>query len=344
MPIQSSELRFYKAETVNDATSNGGRISSNEIADGVKNNVWPDVPQGERLAGSTKFRKVFFKVANDEDIQLINPRIYVETPTPGDDRVVIFPGTQTDVQGDLVGDERQYGSGWLDANASIGDIAIDVNTESAADAIFQNGDLIRISDKDNVDDASGNVEFLRLADTSGVVWNGDKATLNFATSYTLQSSYDASNTRVASVIEVDDVEAAWDNWTGSTVAGTYDGEAPTTAPTSTMPIMDFIGTIEQTWTITFSDANNFTCVGDTVGDVGSGSISGGDFSPNNSDFARPYFTLPAVGWGGSWSSGETITFRTHPAAIPVWWKRIVPAGANSLSADKVVVAITGESA
>ncbi|MBF0171737.1 MAG: hypothetical protein HQK87_11755, partial [Nitrospinae bacterium] len=74
MPIQSSELRFYKSATVSDASSNGGRMSANEIPDGVKNNVWPDVPQGERLAGSTKFRKVFFKVANDDDIRLINPR------------------------------------------------------------------------------------------------------------------------------------------------------------------------------------------------------------------------------------------------------------------------------
>ncbi|OSM07652.1 hypothetical protein MAIT1_04587 [Magnetofaba australis IT-1] len=319
-------------------------MSANEIPDGVKNNVWPDVPQGERLAGSTKFRKVFFKVANDDDIRLINPRLFVETPTPGDDRVLIFPGTQTDAQGDLTGSERQYGSGWLDANVSIGATSIAVNVESAADAIFADGDLIRISDKDGVDDATGNVEFVRLAATGGVTWNGDKATLTFAAGQSLQSGYAATNTRVGSVIEAANVEAAWDNWSGSTVAGTYDGSAPTTPPSTTVPLMDSIGSIEQTWTITFSDANNFTCVGDTVGDVGGGSIVGGDFSPNNPDFDRPYFTLPSIGWGGTWANGETITFRTHPAAIPVWWKRIVPAGANSLSADKVVVAITGESA
>ncbi|ABK43851.1 hypothetical protein Mmc1_1340 [Magnetococcus marinus MC-1] len=344
MPIQTSELRFYKSTTVSDTTSNGGRISASEIADGVKNNVWPDVPQGERLAGSTKYRKVFFKVANDADIKLIDPRIYVETATPGDDRILIFPGTQTDTQGALTGSERLYGSGRLDASTSIGVTSIDVNTESATDAIFQNGDLIRISDQDHVDDVSGNVEFIRLASSGGVTWNGDKATLTFEAGQSLQSAYASSNTRVASVIEPEDIEATWGSWTGSTVAGTYDGSGPTIAPTNIIPILDSIGSIEQTWTLTFSDANSFSCVGDMLGSVGSGSLSGGDFAPNNPDFSRPYFTLPVAGWGGAWSSGETITFKTHPAAVPIWWKRIVPAGANSLSADKVVVAITGESA
>ena len=344
MPVQSTELKFYKAATVGDTSSNGGRMSANEIADGVKNNVWPDVPQGERLAGSTKYRKVFFKVANDDDTKLINPRLFVETPTPGDDRVLIFPGTQTDVQGDLTGTERQYGGGWLDVNVSIGATSIDVNVEAAADAVFQNGDLIRISDKDGVDDASGNVEFLRLDATTGVTWNGDKATLTFESGQSLQSGYNAAGTRVSSVIEPADVESYWDNWSGSTVTGTYDGNAPTTPPTTNVPVTDSIGSIEQTWTISFTDANNFTCVGDTVGSVGGSSIVSGDFAPNNPSFDKPYFTLPSIGWGGTWASGETITFRTHPAAVPVWWKRIVPAGANSLSADKVVVAITGESA
>ena len=337
MPIQSNELRFYKATTVNDTASNGGRLSAVEIPDGVKNNVWPDVPQGERLAGSTKLRKVFIKVANDADIKLIDPRVFVETPTPGDDRVLLIPGTQTDTQGDLTGSERMYGAGNLDADVSAGATSLDVNCEAAADAIFQDGDLIRISDKDGVDDASGNVEFIRLADPGGVSWNGDKASLTFADGQALLVGYAAANTRVASVIEPADVTAQVDGWTESSVAGTFD-------ETGHPVITDSIGTVEQTWTITFSDATNFSCVGDTLGSAGGGSIGGGDFAPNNPDFSRPWFTLPNAGWGGTWASGDTLTFTTYPAAIPVWWKRIVPAGGNSLSADKVVVAITGESA
>ena len=338
MPIQSSELLFYKSDVVSDATSNGGRMSATAIPDGVKNNVWPDVPQGERTAGSTKYRKVFIKVANDADITLVDPRVFIETPTPGDDRVLIFPGTQTDTQGDLTGSERLYGAGGLDANVSAGATTLAVNCEAAADAIFQNGDLIRISDKDGVGDANGNVDFIRLAATNAVSWNGGKATLTFAAGQSLLTGYTAASTRVASVIEAADVAASVDGWTETSTSGTYD---ETTHPVVT----DSIGTIEQTWTITFSNATTFTCVGNTLGSVGGGTIGGGDFAPNNADFSKPYFTLTdSGGWGGTWASGDTLDFTTHPAAIPVWEKRIVPAGANSLSANKVVLAITGESA
>ena len=129
-----------------------------------------------------------------------------------------------------------------------------------------------------------------------------------------------------------------DNWGESSTSGTYD---ETTNP----PIVDHIGSVEQTWTITFSDATNFSCSGDTLGSVGSGSIGGGDFAPNNTDFSKPYFTLTdgTPPWGGTWAASETITFKTHPAAAAIWEKRTVPAGADSLSGNKVVVAISGES-
>jgi hypothetical protein len=344
MAIQSSELKYYQPTTINDTTSNGGRMTITEIADGVKNNIWPDVPQGERVNGSTKYRKAFIKVANDDDIILIDPRIFVETHTPGDDRVLIFPGSQTDVQGDITGSERLYGSGSLDVDVLAGDTTIDVNTESQADGIFQNGDLVRISDKDSVNDANGSVELLLLDPSTGVTWSGDKATLTFASGVTLANGFSAANTKISSVIEPANIEGSWDSWSGSTAAGTYDGSSPATPPTTNIPVLDSIGSVEQTWTITFSDAVNFSCVGDTLGTVGSGSIGGGDFTPNNADYSKPYFTLPDTGWGGTWANGETITFRTHPAAVAIWEKRVVPPGANSLSANKVIIAITGESA
>jgi len=336
MSIQSTELRYYKSAIVGDTDSNGDRMSALEIAEGVKNNVWPNVPQAERVAGSTKYRKIFVKVANDDDLTLIDPRLFVENPTPGDDRVLIFPGTQTDTQVDLTGSERLYGCGWLDADVTVGATVFDVNVEAAADALFQDGDLVRISDKASVDAGSGNVEFVRLADPGGVTWNGDKATLTLAAGQSLSGGYSAANTRVASVIEPGDIKATSDGWLESSGAGTYD---ETTYPV----ITDSISSIEQTWTLTFTDATNFTCVGDVLGSVGGGSIGGGDFAPNNADFSKPYFTLVDSGWGGIWASGDTVTFTTHPAASSIWWKRIVPAGATSLSANKVVVAITGES-
>ncbi len=341
MAIQASEIKLYKPATINDTTANGGRLSTVEIADGVKNNIWPDVPQAERTAGSTKYRKIFIKVANDDDITLVDPRVFIETHTPGDDTVVLMTGTQTDTQNEAVGYTRFFGAGDLDADVIAGAGTVDVNVESGngsgGDNIFQDGDLIRISDKTSVDAAPGNVEFLRLANPGGVSWNGDKATLTFDTGVTLANGYTAAATRVASCIEPPDIAASHDTWSESSVSGSYD---ETTYP----PTSDHIGGIEQTWTLTFSDATNFSCVGDIVGNIGSGSIGGGDFSPNNADFSKPYFVLADSGWGGTWANGDTVSFKTHPAATAIWQKRTVPAGANSLSGDKVIVAVSGESA
>ncbi len=341
MPITSTEIKLYKSATVNDTASNGGVMSTNEIADGIKNNVWPDVPQAERTAGSTKYRKTFIKVANDDDLTLVDPRIFVETHTPGDDSIVLMAGTQTDTQADADDYTRFYGAGDLNADVSATATTIDVNVESGNESggheIFQNGDLIRISDKATVDAGSGNTEFLRLDATTGVSWAGTVATLTFEAGAQLANGFLAAETRVASVVEPSDIAASSDGWGESSASGTYD---ETTYP----PVTDSIGSIEQTWTISFSDATNFSCTGDTVGSVGSGSIGGGDFAPNNADFSKPYFTLTDAGWGGTWANGDTITFTTHPAATAVWQKRTVPAGASSLSGDKVIIAISGESA
>ena len=342
MTILASELKFYRAAVSSDQTSNGGRMSATEVATGVKNNLWPDVPQSERLSGSTKYRKAFLKVASAENLALIDARIFVETPTPGGDRVLFFAGTQTDTQAAITGAERYYGAGQLNANVSSGATSIVVNTEGgSADAAFANGDLIRISDKTTVDAVSGNAEFIRLAATNAVSWNGTNATLTFAAGQTLTNSYVAASTRVASVWEAGTVRGSVDTWSVSSAAGTYDGWSGT-GNQPTIVTTNAIGSIEQTWTLTFTSASAFTCVGETVGSVGAGSTTA-NFTPNNADFSQPYFTLPLSGWGGTWASGDIITFKTHPAAVALWQKRIIPPGTGSLSGDKVVIGVSGES-
>ncbi|MBF0584045.1 MAG: hypothetical protein HQL80_07400 [Magnetococcales bacterium] len=343
MAIQSNEIKWYKSSSVNDTASNGGTLSANECLDGVKNNVWPDVSQSERVAGSVKYRKTFIKVANDDDLALINPCIFVETATPGDDSIVLLPGSQTDTQAQVVGYTRFYGAAALDVDATAGDTILMVNVENGNGAtgheIFRNGDLLRIADKTSVDAVTGNAEFVRLASSNAVAWNGNQATLSLEAGAALANSYLAANTRVASVIEAADIEASVSNWSESSVAGSYDEVA---APL----LLDHIGTVEESWTLTFTSASQFDCHGNNLGLVGSGTIGGGAFAPLNPDFNKPYFTLAdgSPPWGGSWAAADTLSFTTHPAAVAIWEKRTVPAGANSFSGNKVVVAITGESA
>lgn len=330
MSIVSSEIVWRKPLVVSGDGTNGGRMSSNLVVSGIKNNLFPDIPESERVAGSTSYRKVFIHVANDSDLTLIAPKVFVETRTPGDDSVVFIVGTQRDTQSALVGTEPKYGSGPLNATVSSGVTQITVMTESSSLNIFPIGRVIRISDRASVS-ASGNEEYRTVTDCTYV---GNVATITFSGG--LLSGYSSTNTKVASVYEPGDVKVTVANFTVTSSQGTYNSAG--------YPILgDSIASIEQDWTLTFQSPTTFIVVGDTVGQVGTTYSISSDQSPVNPDYSKPYFTIRAIGFGGTWVANNTITFRTSPASIPLWYRRDVPAGANSLSGNSVIVACDGES-
>ena len=116
-----------------------------------------------------------------------------------------------------------------------------------------------------------------------------------------------------------------------------------TLDTATFPIeTDTRGSIFERWTLTFTSSTTFDVLGDSVGAQGTGSRSS-EFTLLNSDFSTPYFVIPVAAWGGTYTSGDTVTFITYPAALSVWFKRIVPAGSASLSGNSMVIGFTGES-
>ncbi|MBF0273590.1 MAG: hypothetical protein HQL98_16220, partial [Magnetococcales bacterium] len=161
MSIEPDQIQFMKSQSVGDSPANGGRMSDVEIPNEVKNNLWPDVPASERLAGSTKYRKVFIKIANPDNLKLADARIFVATPTPAGDRVVFFEGTQRDTQSEVSGvAQTLYGCGLLNADVIAGASVITVNVEDPDDVIFNPGQMIRISNKSSVDDLVGVEEFV----------------------------------------------------------------------------------------------------------------------------------------------------------------------------------------
>jgi hypothetical protein len=334
MAILDSELKVYKSIAVDDTSSNGGRLSSNLVTSGVVQNVFPHALKAERDAGSTKYRKTFIKVANDADETLLSAQVWLDKPTAADDWAVFWFTTQRSVQSDITGSERKYGCANLSTDAVATSSTLIVTVEdSTLTSIYQSGDTIRVTNKLTPTSGTGNEEFLVISGAPSVV--GTEITITTTTP--LANGYTvASGSRVMSVYEAGNVECTTTNWVETSSAGTYDEVG--------YPIVnDNIGTVEQTWTLTFSDAANFTCSGDTVGAVGSGMISS-NFSPNNPTFSKPYLNLLSAGFGGTWATGDTIVFQTHPAAVPIWEKRVVPAGAGSLSSNSIVIAFSGESA
>ncbi len=79
MSIVSGELKQYQSAIVSDTSGNGGRISAVELLSGVKNNVFPDGDQNDRLNGLTNYRKVFHKVENDDEVVLSNAGFHMST-------------------------------------------------------------------------------------------------------------------------------------------------------------------------------------------------------------------------------------------------------------------------
>jgi hypothetical protein len=272
-------------------------------------------------------------VRNADNLPLVDPRISIESGTPGDSYVLLYPGTRTDTEDEVV--ERPYGIGTLSANAALGATSLTVAVEHADyedldPNPFQVGDLVRIDARATIS-GTGNFEYRTIASVGYV---GTVMTLGVDA---LEYAYTAADgVHVASVIEPADLAAGYSD---KAVTGgvTYNA---TDYPIAVLSI----GGIYQEWTITITDAvtGAFTVSGDTVGSLGTGA-TGVTLAPVNPS-GGVYFTLQAAGWGGTPVNGDTLTFTTYPQATGIWYQRVIPAGAAAISNDAVAVCIEGESA
>lgn len=328
MAITDADLQFFYPLVINDLDTNGGRLSHLPISTGVLENVFPNVPKAERTAGSTKYRKVFAKVNSDNSDTLFYPKIYMHAVTPAGDRVHFVVSTQRGTKADLTGAEDKYGAGVMVSHSAT-TLVLDVEDSTLAGMFRADGNII-VTDKVTPTSVTGTEETRNIVSIDSVV--GARVTLTMDSA--LANTY-AAGSKVASIYEpAGNLACTVDNWVETSPAGTYDeGGYPV--------VMNNRGTIEQTWTVTFLTATTFAVVGDTVGSVGSGSTAA-DFAPNNANFSKPYFTLEAAGFGGIWAENDTIVFQTHPAAIPVFEIRTVPAGAISFSNNNLTLVFTGE--
>lgn len=332
MPLQDSEIVWRPAQTVSDSVpaQNGGRMRFIAVPSGVKNNLLPDVTKAEREAGSVKWRKAFIHIASTSNIPLINARIFLDTPTPAEDFVLLYAGNATDTQDQIAG--RPYGIGTLAATANAGATSFDVMCESADYETllpFQIGDIVRIGLPSG---AAGNEQF---AGITAVNYLGATATLDIDTP--LQFDFTAPENIVSSVIEQASIEASIVNFAVSSVAGTFDD---VTAGNVTTPA---VSAVDDAWTLTFTSTSDFTAAGLATGAIGNGTIYG-DYAPINPATGQPYFSLKMAAWGDPWDVGDTLTFDTAPAALALWYRREVPVGAASSANNAASVTLYGESA
>jgi hypothetical protein len=323
-----TDLKLYRSETVSDSAGNGGRMSANEIASGADSNIFAAAGGSELAAGSIKKRKVFPKWADVANSVLQFVKAFIDQYTLGDDIVTFVAGTQTDVQSDLTGSEKKYGCGKLDGNVIATATSMTVLVEDGTDHTFVDADLIRITDKTDVDDLSGNEEFVTIVGTPSVL--ADVITITFTPA--LANGYSASLSRVMNVYEPADQVASIANVTVTSAAGTFNADNL---------LADNIGSVEHHVTGTFSSATVFNLVSDILGSLGAGNIGAGA-SPNNADFGKPHFVMQSAGFGGTFIAGDLIEFDVHPASFAVWFIKEIPPGTAALTPNKFRFAVQGE--
>ncbi|WP_295440940.1 hypothetical protein [uncultured Thiodictyon sp.] len=334
MTILTSEIQWRRAALLSDSipASNGGRMTATPIVSGVKNNLFPDVSQAERSAGIAHWRKAFVAVRSPGADVLLNPKLSIEAPSAGDSYLLLYAGTHDDTQDEVIG--RPYGIGVLAAAVGLGDTVLSVAAESAeysamSDKPFQSGDLVRIDARADVLSA-GASEYRTIAT---VTYAGAAMAITLAEGLT--GAYDAGAV-VASVLQPDDVACVYADV--ATTGGL------TCTPAGALALTN-LGAIFQTWTVTVTNAATgaLAVSGDLVGAVGTGAL-GATLAPLNPASGTPYFSLAPGAWGGTPGTGDTLTFSTIPAAVPLWSRRVVPAGAAAIAVDTLAVCLEGETA
>lgn len=336
MTIATADLKAFYASDMSNGSTSGGRITFDQITSGALQNVFPHVFRSTRLAGNIAdpdHRKIFWRNCNDADEAGYNPVAYLFRPNPSEAWCYKVIGTQRSTRSDLTGSEDKYGSGLLATSVSIGDTVLVVNVKHAdLTGCFATGRPIRITSKLLPSSTSGTEEEFT---PSNVSVSGTQVTITIpspgvANAYTAGGSTDYTTGVVVFSVyypTATELECTVDNWVETSSAGTYD-------ETNYPVVGDNIGTAEQTWTLTMLTATTYSVVGDTVGNVDTGNITT-DFAPTNSEVSKPYFTLEATGFGGTWASGDTIVFQTHPPAIPIHEIRTIPAACGSMAGDGI---------
>ena len=78
--MQSADLKFYASEGMDDTAFGGGRITPNQIPDGLSNNLFPDTSDMDRALGRFQVRKVFGKGDTDDNAVLSGAFLMLAKP------------------------------------------------------------------------------------------------------------------------------------------------------------------------------------------------------------------------------------------------------------------------
>lgn len=102
------------------------------------------------------------------------------------------------------------------------------------------------------------------------------------------------------------------------------------------------GAITERWAIIFLSSTTVRIVGESVGQIVNSVSINADISPLNPQTGAPYFTIPALGWGGGWSAGNVLRTNTAAAGAPAWIARTILPGSASVASDSAIIAFRAD--
>lgn len=156
----------------------------------------------------------------------------------------------------------------------------------------------------------------------------------------------ASGSIVTSLVQCGDIPAivgasfSQQTWTrvfadtliGAPISATYNLAAGSITMTND-------GSATERWAFVFTSATDFKLVGETLGQIATGSTAT-NFAPVNPHTSQPYFTITAAGWGTGWQVGNVWRLNTLGARAPVWISRCISPGATA-SPDGAILQMRG---
>lgn len=162
----------------------------------------------------------------------------------------------------------------------------------------------------------------------------------------LQGSF-AAGSIVSSVYQLGDLQArvtnifdqnTWDGTWSDTVQG---DPAAANYNSITYPIeVTNESAINERWAFLFTSDTAFKCIGENVGQVGTGDILN-DFAPINPATGLPYFIIRAAGWGGGWQAGNVFRDKSIAAGKPTVLLRSTSAGHSAIEQDSIRTHLRG---
>lgn len=75
--------------------------------------------------------------------------------------------------------------------------------------------------------------------------------------------------------------------------------------------------IEERWALVFTSSTSFRIIGQTIGEIGSGSTTALT-APINPMTGYPYFSIPQAAWGIGWAANNVVRLNTAAAKYPIW--------------------------